>query len=85
MTRGRERLLELLAAIEDLDDFDFDDAVIVADILLEAYNTEQVMTWLLMTDIPLNGTPLALIIEGSLREVRLRAQQLVLIQSKETA
>lgn len=75
-TRTRDELVSYISHGE-LDEFDCEDAVNIADVLLERMTPLEAMTWLAWPDAELGSTPLVLISHGRARDVLARARRLV--------
>lgn len=77
----RERLVEFIRNRCDFDDFDLEDAEELVAVALEAFDPKYIMTWMAWPDDELGGTPIILIRQGQLRQVRARIRTMVAAHS----
>lgn len=76
MNLTRQDVLGLLARC-GLDDFDHEDVVNLVDVLAEAFDAVEIMTFLSFHDPVLGTTPVLAVMDGHTRQVIQRARMLV--------
>lgn len=60
-----------------LDSFDQEEVGVAIDLLLEAFDATEIITWIYFYDAELGGTPADLVGEGKVREVMQRVRRMV--------